>query len=131
MSAGVLGVPMTWLVVGSVVWYAKVAGRPVTSAGRQASAVPGPALMIVAKAVAGVPTCTDRLRGSTDAETDCPQLGEANSRARTGTVHRACRSLFDINASFASMSSPCRVIDRVRARASTSRARDPRGPGVR
>src|SRR6478609_2486584 len=38
---------------------------------------PGPALMIVAKAVAGVPTCTDRLAGSTDAKSwieDCVGL---------------------------------------------------------
>jgi hypothetical protein len=38
---------------------------------------PGPALMIVAKAVAGVPTCTDRLAGSTDAKSwiDDPAFG--------------------------------------------------------
>jgi hypothetical protein len=62
--------------------------------------------MIVAKAVAGVPTCTERLRGRTDAERDCPQLGAANSRERTGIAHRACGSFLDIYASFPNTSLP-------------------------
>jgi hypothetical protein len=67
MLAGVLGVPVSALLVGSAVWNAKLAGRPVAGVIAQVEASPGPALMIVAKAVAVAPTATERLSGSTAA----------------------------------------------------------------
>ena len=54
---------MTAFVAGSVVWKMKAAGMLVTVDMSQPVAVTSPALMIVAKPVAGVPTCTERLLG--------------------------------------------------------------------
>jgi hypothetical protein len=42
----------------------------------QLVAVTEPALIMVAKAVAGIPTCTERLDGKTAATIDCAQLEE-------------------------------------------------------
>src|SRR5580700_7891875 len=67
MLAGVLAVPVRALVVGSVVWNTKPAGMPVVGAIVQVEASAGPALMIVANAVAVLPTATERLVGSTAA----------------------------------------------------------------
>jgi hypothetical protein len=54
---------------------------------------------MVAKAVAGTPTCTDRLEGRTEAASDWAQLGEASRRERTETAHKTCGTFFDIEAS--------------------------------
>jgi hypothetical protein len=71
MRAGVLLNPMTWLVLGLVVWKAKtlpgtaVLGEiPQTIAG-----VFGCVLITTANAVAGDGTCTERLLGSIEATT--------------------------------------------------------------
>ena len=64
---GVLGVPVNALVAGLVVWYAKPAVTLVTGAIVQPAAVAGPAFIRVAKAVAVLPSWTDRLDGSTAA----------------------------------------------------------------
>src|SRR5262245_49533238 len=55
------------LLAGFVAWNENVEGKPVPRAMPQSFAVLPPALMIVANTVAGVPTWTDRLRGSTAA----------------------------------------------------------------
>src|ERR1700733_14516499 len=67
MSAGVLAVPVSALVVGSVVWKTKLAGMPVAGAIVQVAASAGPASMIVAKAVGVAPISTERLVGRTAA----------------------------------------------------------------
>src|SRR5580692_8773222 len=67
MSTGVLAVPVSLSVVGSVVWKANCAGMLVAGAIVQVDALSVPALMIVANAVARLPTCTERLVGSTAA----------------------------------------------------------------
>src|SRR5262249_15547200 len=56
-----------WFVAGFVVWKLKSAGNPRGGAIQGATAVEVPLLMSVTKAVAGVPTCTERLDGRTDA----------------------------------------------------------------
>src|SRR4029434_9228801 len=61
MLTGVLFVPVTALLVGSVVWKLNVTGTSVTRAGAQTMARLRPALRIVANTVAGCPTCTERL----------------------------------------------------------------------
>jgi hypothetical protein len=53
MSTGLFGVPVTWFVCESVVWYKKLAGTIVTGAMLHPCAVVMPLLIIVAKAVAG------------------------------------------------------------------------------
>src|SRR5580700_10625515 len=55
MLVGVLAVPVTALVLGSVVWNRKLAGTLVAGAIVQVAALSGPALMIVAKAVGVAP----------------------------------------------------------------------------
>ncbi len=88
ISTGVLAVPVTALVVGSVVWKLKVAGKVVTGEIEQPVAVAVPALMMVAKAVAGVPTCTERLAGRT-AETTAAAGGEnfmVNAKSVEGRI---------------------------------------------
>ena len=67
MSTGVLGVPVTALLVGSVVWNVNLAGTIVTGTMAQLVATLMPELMIVANVVAALPTCTERLDGSTAA----------------------------------------------------------------
>src|SRR5262250_791608 len=67
MSTGVFTVPVTWLVTGSVVWKANVAATLVPGARLHPVAIPDPALMMVANAVAAAPTRTERLLGSTAA----------------------------------------------------------------
>ena len=67
MSTGVLGVPVTALLVGSVVWNVNLAGTIVTGTMAQLVATLMPELMIVANAVTALPTCTERLDGSTAA----------------------------------------------------------------
>src|SRR5580704_80670 len=68
MLTGVFGVPVSALVAGLVVWKAKLAGTGAVGAIEQIEALPGPELMIVANAVAGVPpTSTERLSGNTAA----------------------------------------------------------------
>jgi len=64
MLTGVLAVPISALVVGSVVWNTKLAGTPGAGAIVHVAALSGPASMIVAKAVAVLPTSTERLSGS-------------------------------------------------------------------
>src|SRR5438477_8130712 len=78
MSAGVLRVPVRVLVAGSVVWKAKPAGSGVTGAGRHWVAVPGPTLMMVANAVAGLPTWTERPLGRTAATSRAPETGTSS-----------------------------------------------------
>src|SRR2546427_1445902 len=56
MSIGVFGVPVTWFVAGSVVWKLNVAAMLAPGATLHVVAVPGPGLMMVANAVAAVPT---------------------------------------------------------------------------
>ena len=58
----------------SVVWKAKVAGRLVTGAMPQLRAVAVPELIMLAKAVAEVPTCTERLLGKTDATREVKEV---------------------------------------------------------
>src|SRR5436309_9580567 len=53
MSTGVLGLPVTVFVFGSVVWKANPAVRLVSGMIVQFVAAPGPVLMIVANAIAG------------------------------------------------------------------------------
>src|SRR5262245_2055464 len=69
MAAGVPGVPVSWLVAGSVVWNVKLAGRLRLASGEKAQPVAAlvPELISVAKAVAVVPTWTERLEGRTAA----------------------------------------------------------------
>src|SRR5258706_13223128 len=67
MSTGVLGVPVGVLLAGFVVWKRNVADRLVRCASPQALAGPVPGLMIVAKAVPGVPPRPHRLPGNTPA----------------------------------------------------------------
>jgi hypothetical protein len=64
---GVLGIPVNALVAGLVVWYAKPAVTLVIGAIVQPAAVAGPEFIRVAKAVAELPSWTDRLEGSTAA----------------------------------------------------------------
>src|SRR6516162_6152919 len=70
ISTAVLAVPVTWLVAGSVVWKAKLAGTLVAGVIVHDVAVPGPVLMIVANAVAAIPTWTERLIGNTAASNE-------------------------------------------------------------
>src|SRR4029450_13840602 len=76
MFTGVFGAPVTWLVAGSVDWYMNVAGRLIKSERPHPVAITEPTWIIVAKAVAVVPTCTERLDGSTAATkaNDCTAL---------------------------------------------------------
>src|SRR5262245_57362046 len=67
MSAGVFGVPVTALVVAFVVWYVKPAARGVTRETPQPGAGVSFGFTIVANAVAGAPTVTERLDGNTAA----------------------------------------------------------------
>jgi hypothetical protein len=55
MLAGVFGVPVSALVVESVVWNRKFVGMLVAGVIVQAEASVGPALMTVTKVVAGTP----------------------------------------------------------------------------
>jgi hypothetical protein len=71
MSTLVFGVPVSAFVFGSVVWKLKLAGMLACSEMPTLTAVASPVLMIVTKAVAGIPTCTDRLAGNTAATNDC------------------------------------------------------------
>ena len=59
--------PVGWLVRGSVAWYEKLASNGVAREISTPIAGLGPALIAVAKAVAAVPTITDRLLGRTAA----------------------------------------------------------------
>jgi hypothetical protein len=56
----------------------------------QLVAVTEPALIMVAKAVAGVPTCTERLDGRTAATIDCAQLedGAKNKMLQVTIINR-------------------------------------------
>ena len=63
MSPRRLAVPVSALVVELVVWNPNTAGTGDAGASPQESAA-GPLLTMVAKAVAVLPTCTDRLDGS-------------------------------------------------------------------
>src|SRR5712691_622648 len=84
ISTGVLVEPITALVVGSVVRKTKVAGTVVSGAMVQPVAVLEPVLIIVAKAVAGVPTWTERLLGSTAATSAwAPVVAGLSTRARS------------------------------------------------
>src|SRR3984885_15524727 len=67
MLTGVFGVPVSALVVGSVVWKRKVDGIVVNGRIVQVKASAGPASIIVAKAVAVLPISMERLSGSTAA----------------------------------------------------------------
>src|SRR5262249_31113741 len=67
ITAAVLGVPVTTLVCGSVVWNEKPAGIDVWGEMQTPRAGDVPALMTLANAVAGPPTCTERLEGNADA----------------------------------------------------------------
>jgi hypothetical protein len=80
-----LSVPVTALVSGLVVWYVKVAGTDVRGARLQPVATPAcAALIMVANAVAVVPTWTDRLLGKTAATRDCALLIDgSNTNIRT------------------------------------------------
>src|SRR5262245_33188905 len=69
MSTGVFWVPVTTFVVGFVVWNDRVAGTVLSRPMPHDVAVKLAGLMMVANAVAVVPTTTDRLDGSTDATT--------------------------------------------------------------
>src|SRR5262245_3773153 len=81
MSTVALGLPVTRLVAGSVVWNANCAGTVVTGATRHPTASPPPVLIMVAKAVAVAPTCTERLAGRTAAR----RLTEVEGTSRTRT----------------------------------------------
>jgi hypothetical protein len=63
MFTGAFVPPVTAFVAQSVVLYVKAAGTLLVSAMPVAQATVGPPLMIVANAVAAVPTITDRLAG--------------------------------------------------------------------
>src|SRR5262245_18344277 len=78
MLTGVLGAPVTWLVAGLVVWKRKFAASDVGGAMVQRLAYPGPLAIIVANAVAGFPTTTDRLMGKTAAASVRP-IGDVNT----------------------------------------------------
>src|SRR5262245_60242861 len=80
MFTGVLGLPMSWLLVGFVVWYPNAAGTLVAGAMLHPTAVAVPPLIIVAKALATIPTCTARLLGNTE---------EARRSARDWTAFSA------------------------------------------
>jgi hypothetical protein len=67
MSIGAFGIPMGWFVCGSVAWYMNIPGICPAGAIPQPVAIPEPMLIIVANAVVGVPTGTERLLGSTAA----------------------------------------------------------------
>ena len=56
MSTGVFGVPVTWFVAGSVVWKTNAAATLAAGARLHTVDVPGPGLMMVANAVAEMPT---------------------------------------------------------------------------
>src|SRR5262245_18117122 len=85
MVTRVLGVPVTAFVRESVVW--KTTGTPAVGRIPQKFAGPGPLLMMVAKAVAGVPTWTERLEGSTAAKRETP----------VGTVGTVIRPILPTN----------------------------------
>ena len=65
VDAGVFGEPVSALVAGLVVWYTKLAGTVVTGTIAQPLKAEEPLLMIVAKAVAVLPSSTERLDGNT------------------------------------------------------------------
>jgi hypothetical protein len=67
IDTGVFGEPVSALVAGLVVWYTKLAGTMVTGTTVQPLAADEPLLMMVANAVAVLPTWTDRLDGNTAA----------------------------------------------------------------
>jgi hypothetical protein len=67
MFIGVFDVPMGRFVCGSVAWYMNVPGMFRAIASPHPVAIPAPVLIIVAYAVAGVPTITERLVGRTAA----------------------------------------------------------------
>jgi hypothetical protein len=83
MSTGVLAVPVTALVAGLVVWKTKLAaGSVVAGAMEQLEAAPGPALMIVAKAVAVAPISIERLSGKTAATSAAGAAGASCTSVR-------------------------------------------------
>src|SRR5205085_7302262 len=75
MSTGVSGVPVVWLVAGSVVWYWNVPATLGLGAMDTPRAGAAPVLTTVANAVAVPPTRTERLLGST---ADARALGGLN-----------------------------------------------------
>src|SRR5215470_16662913 len=79
MSTGVSGVPVSWLVVGSVVWNEKLALSRVRSDTPQARAVVAFGLTIVANTVAVVFIATDRLEGRTAAATGGDRAEQGSS----------------------------------------------------
>src|SRR5437867_3967145 len=104
MLTAMLAVPVTWLVVGFVVWKLSVAwtpwGKGFGNEIVQPVAVVVPVLMIVAKAVAAVPIFTDRLAGRTDARSgEAADAGQPRTRlaataATTPVTWRGIRLVF-------------------------------------
>lgn len=74
MVTGVFAVLVTALVLGSVVWYRKVVGTLVIGEIPQPVAAAWLELMMVANAVAGTPTFTERLLGRTAACKAVPEM---------------------------------------------------------
>src|SRR5262249_61108645 len=89
MSTGAPGCPTGWFVAASVAWNSKVAGSPAGDARRQPMAVTGPALIIVANAVAGTPTCTERALGSTAASSEGADTAEPDRSPELPAMTRA------------------------------------------
>ena len=81
----VFGTPVRAFVAGSVVWKKKLAGKLSNSAIPQPSIVALVVFSTVAKAVAVVPTCTDRLPGNTAAP-GAPTSGLEELTSLTTTV---------------------------------------------
>src|SRR5580765_2154609 len=79
MSTGVSGVPVTWFVWGLVVWYDSVTSTSDRSEMPHDRAVVPFGLMMVAKAVATVPTATERLEGRTAAVTGGDRAAHGSS----------------------------------------------------
>ena len=85
IDTGVFGDPTSSFVVAEVVWYANVPGSGVNGTMPQSTPGSAPVQIIVANAVAAVPTLTDRVPGSTAARTLSPSL----SRGRVDAIHGA------------------------------------------
>src|SRR5262245_6463501 len=82
MFTGVLGVPSPAFVDGLVRWNPNIPGDRVRRPIATSRAIPDPSLMMLTKAVASVPTCTDRLAGNTAATSVAAGEGQPSDPRR-------------------------------------------------
>src|SRR5262245_56520442 len=95
MLKGVFGVPVTWFVLESVGWKAKVPGRFVTGAILHSLAVVNPVLPIAPNTVAVAPTCTDRLLGRSAASKPGSRRGDWTALSASARPYPKAKSNSD------------------------------------